>query len=100
VEIKLVLTHFKINSIVFSINHDGYNLKLCGLNQGLGLGTHLFVKVPQPGDSEGTGTFLVTESSCHLLLPSYQSNHSKVEAIPPSASPKDTTSKLAGLSPN
>jgi len=32
-----------------------------------GLGTHLFVKVPPPGDSEGT--FSVFESSCHLLLP-------------------------------
>jgi len=31
-----------------------------------GLGTHLFVKVPQPGDSEGT--VLVFESSYHLLL--------------------------------
>jgi len=39
-------------------------------------------------------TFLVFESSCHLLLPS---KHSKVEAIPLSALPKDTTSKLAGL---
>jgi len=27
-------------------------------------------------------------------------NHSKVEAIPVSALPKDTTSELAGLSPN
>jgi len=33
----------------------------------LGLGTHLFVKVPRPGVSEVT--FLVFESSCHLLLP-------------------------------
>jgi len=33
----------------------------------LGLGTHLFVKVPRPGDSDGT--FSVFESSCHLLLP-------------------------------
>jgi len=33
----------------------------------VGLGTHLFVKVPQPGDSEVT--FLVIESSCHLILP-------------------------------
>jgi len=33
----------------------------------LGLGTHLFVKVPRPGDSEVT--FSVFESSCHLLLP-------------------------------
>jgi len=31
---------------------------------GLGLGTHLFVKVPRPGDSEVT--FAVFESSCHL----------------------------------
>jgi len=30
----------------------------------------------------------------------YQSNHSKVEAIPLSALPKDTTSELAGLSPH
>jgi len=29
----------------------------------------------------------------------YQFNHSKVEAIPVSALPKDTTSELAGLSP-
>jgi len=28
----------------------------------LSLGTHIFVKVPQPGDSEGT--FSVFESSC------------------------------------
>jgi len=33
----------------------------------LGLGPNLFVKVPRPGDSEGT--FSVFESSCHLLLP-------------------------------
>jgi len=33
----------------------------------LGLGTHLFVKVPRPGDSEVT--FEVFESRCHLLLP-------------------------------
>jgi len=33
----------------------------------LGLGTHLFVKVPQPGDSEVT--FAVFELSCYLLLP-------------------------------
>jgi len=41
------------------------------VNQILGLGTHLFVQVPRPGDSEVT--FSVFESSCHLLL--YQSNH-------------------------
>jgi len=34
--------------------------------KGLGLGTHLFVKVPRPRDSEGT--FSVFESSCHMLL--------------------------------
>jgi len=33
----------------------------------LDLGAHLFVKVPQLGDSELT--FSVIESSCHLLLP-------------------------------
>jgi len=35
----------------------------------LGLGTHNFVKVPRPRDSEGQGPFSVFESSCHLLLP-------------------------------
>jgi len=35
-------------------------------------------------------TFSVFESSYHLLT-YYQSNHSKVEAIPLSALPKDTT---------
>jgi len=33
----------------------------------VGLGPHLFVKVPRPGDSEVT--FAVFESSFHLLLP-------------------------------
>jgi len=32
-----------------------------------GLGTHLFVKVPRPGNSKET--FSVFESSFHLLLP-------------------------------
>jgi len=32
-----------------------------------GLSPSLFVKVPRPGDSEGT--FTVFKSSCHLLLP-------------------------------
>jgi len=40
--------------------HLLYHIKVC-------LGTHLFVKVPQPGDSEVT--FSVLESSFHLLLP-------------------------------
>jgi len=60
----------------------------------LGLGTHLFVKVPRPGYSEET--FSVFKSSWHLL----QSNYLKVEAIPLSALPKDTTRELAGLSPH
>jgi len=55
----------------------------------IGLGTHLFVKVHRPGDSEVT--FLVFKSSCHLLL---QSNHSKVEAIPLSACPKAQQANL------
>jgi len=46
------------------------------------VGTNLFVKVPRPEDSEVTAT-------CY-----YQSNHSKVEAIPLSALPKDITSEL------
>jgi len=56
-----------------------------------GLGTHLrvFIKVPRPRDSEGT--FSVFESS-------YQSNHSKVDAISLSTLPKDTKSELASLS--
>jgi len=54
-----------------------------------------FVKVPQPGDSEET--FLVFESSCHLLLPV---KSLKVKVIPVSALPKDTTSELADLSPH
>jgi len=54
---------------------------------------HLFVKVPRPGDSKVT--FSVFESSCHPL---FQFNHSKAEAIPLRALPKDTTSELASLS--
>jgi len=53
---------------------------------------HLFAKVPRPGDSKGA--FLVFKLSCQLLF-YYQSNHSKVEAIPLTALPKDTTSELA-----
>jgi len=33
----------------------------------IGIGTHLFVKVPRPGNSKVT--FSAFESSCHLLLP-------------------------------
>jgi len=50
--------------------------------------THLFVKLPRPGDSEGSQA-----ATCY-----YQSNLSKVETIPLSALPKDTTSEFAGLS--
>jgi len=37
---------------------------MANLAGSLGLGTHLFVKVPQPGDSEGT--FSVFESSADM----------------------------------
>jgi len=37
------------------------------------LGTHLFVKVPRPGDSEGTISVFELTATCY-----YQSNHSKV----------------------
>jgi len=40
---------------------------ITSLIEWLVLSVHLFVKVPWLGDSEGT--FLVFESSCHLLLP-------------------------------
>jgi len=42
---------------------------------------HLYAKLPWQGNTEMT--FAVFESSCHLLLTGYyQSNHSKVKAIP------------------
>jgi len=51
-----------------SIEDCGFRGPLRVLQMGcLGLGPHLFVKVPRPGDSEVT--FPVFESSCHLLLP-------------------------------
>jgi len=59
----------------------------------LGLDTHLFVKLPRPGDSEGTFAVSSEAATCY-----YQSNYSKVEAIPLRALPKDTTSELSGLS--
>jgi len=40
------------------------------------------------------------QSSSQAVTSYYQTNHSKVEAIPLSALPKDTTSELAGLSPH
>jgi len=48
----------------------------------VGLGTHLFVKVPRPGDSEVPFLPSSQAATCY-----YQSNHSKVEAIPLSALP-------------
>jgi len=61
-----------------------------------GLGTHLFAKVPpQPGNSEVTYSVFDSAATCY-----YKSNRSKVEAIPLSALPKDTTSELAGLPPH
>jgi len=59
------------------------------------LGTCSFIcqEVPRPGDSEEI--FLVFELSCYLY---FQSNHSKLEAIPLSALLKGTTSELADLS--
>jgi len=54
--------------------------------------THLFVKVSRPRDSERTFSMLSQAATCY-----YQSNHSKMEAIPLSALPKDTASELTGL---
>jgi len=68
------------------------NSHCAALNKILGLGTHLFVKVLRPGDSEVTFLFSSQAVTCYN-----QSNHSLVEAIPLSALPKDTTSELTGL---
>jgi len=56
----------------------------------VGLGTHLYVKVPRSRNWSSSQA-----TTCY-----YQSNHSKVEAIPLSALPEDITSELAGLSPH
>jgi len=45
---------------------------------------HLFVKVPQPGYSEGTVSILSQAATCF-----YQSNRLKVEAVPLSALPNN-----------
>jgi len=45
-------------------NFDGQQ-RVSAIRKGLGTGTHLFVKVPRPGDSKGT--FSVFESSCRYL---------------------------------
>jgi len=65
------------------------------LAQVLSLGAHLFVKVPRPGDNE-----VAFRSSSQAATCYYQSNHSKVEVIPLSGLPKDTTNELASLSPH
>jgi len=60
------------------------------------LGTHLFVKVPRPGDSKVTSLqFSSQAATCY-----YQSNHLKVEAIPLIALPKDVTNLPAYLHTN
>jgi len=48
---------------------NNFTILLLGISKfhEIGLGPHLFVKIPQPGASEVT--FVVFESSCHLLLP-------------------------------
>jgi len=43
----------------------------------LGLGTHLFFKVPRPGNSKGTFWSSSQAATCY-----YQSYYSKIEAIP------------------
>jgi len=74
-----------LNSMLTVLIQDIFNQDQCLL--WLRLGTHLFVKVLRPGDSEVTFW-----SSSHAATCYYQSNHSKVEAIQLSALPKDTTS--------
>jgi len=54
----------------------------------------LFANVPRPGDREVFG-LPVKLPPVTTSLSYYQSNHSKVEAIPLSALPKDTTSERA-----
>jgi len=68
------------------------------------LGTHLFVKVPRPGDSERTFSVSTRRQRKDLFglrvkLPPVTTSLTtqKVEAIPLSALPKDKTSELADL---
>jgi len=63
------------------------------LTSNLDLATHLLIKVSRPRDSEGPLPSSSQAATCY-----FQSNHSKVEAIPLSALPTDTTSEVAGLS--
>jgi len=53
---------------------------------------YLIVKVPRPGDSEFT--FSVSSQAATYF---YQSNHSKVEAIPLRALSKNTSQRIASL---
>jgi len=54
---------------------------------------YLFANLPQPGDNKMTFVSSNQVTTCYS-----QSIHSKVEVIPLSALPKDTTSELASLS--
>jgi len=55
--------------------HNFQTINVLGL--GLGLDTHLFVKVPQPGDSEVTFRSSSLAATCF-----YQFNHSLVLLLP------------------
>jgi len=82
-----------LNPLSHAADYKFYNYKVifsCKMTN-LGLGTKLFVKVLDQETAKGP----FRSATCY-----YQSNHSKVEAIPLSALPKDTTSILAGLSPH
>jgi len=56
---------------------------------------NLFVNVPRPRGGEVTLSVFESNATCYYRYLSY---HSKVEAIPLSALPKDTTRELVGLS--
>jgi len=62
----LEITHSTLGAKLSSRNVVLLNL-LVSMVLGHLILNRLFIKVPQPGDSEGT--FSVFESSCHLLLP-------------------------------
>jgi len=96
--LKVAVNVSKLESAHFlkSCNFVEILFKVLAIQNRFRYGTHLFVKIPRPRDSEVT--FSVFELSCHLLL-QYKSNYSKVQAITLDALPKDT-SKLAGLSPH
>jgi len=79
----------------FRVSGNTFSRQPCFRASVIGIGTHLFVKVPRPRYSEGT----FFRSSSRAATCYYQSNQSKVEAISLSTLPKDTTSELASLSP-